>query len=217
MKTIVAFDFDGTIAETIPMCIEAFRISISPYVNHELTTQEIVQTFGRNEIGMVKTFVKKNWEQALCDFYETYTLLHRNTTEPFPGIRELILWLKANQILIALITGKGKKSCSISLKALQMEHVFDEIRYGSEKSPNKAACMKSLMNQYSVSKNNFYYIGDTLQDICACREAGVTCLSAAWQDAPDIDILEKENKGLVFCSVDDLQHYLQKSGNFSTA
>lgn len=30
MFKIVAFDMDGTIADTIPMCIKAFRNSVSP-------------------------------------------------------------------------------------------------------------------------------------------------------------------------------------------
>ncbi|MDS0527673.1 HAD hydrolase-like protein [Clostridium sp. SHJSY1] len=62
MIKMVAFDFDGTIADTIPMCIEAFKKVISPYAGHELTEHEILQTFGLNEIGMVKTFVKINYK-----------------------------------------------------------------------------------------------------------------------------------------------------------
>lgn len=34
MFKIVAFDMDGTIADTIPMCIKAFHNSISPYTDH---------------------------------------------------------------------------------------------------------------------------------------------------------------------------------------
>ena len=52
MFKIVAFDMDGTIADTIPMCITAFRNSVSPYTDHELSSEEILHTFGLNEIGM---------------------------------------------------------------------------------------------------------------------------------------------------------------------
>ena len=210
MKKVVAFDFDGTIAETITMCIEAFCESVSPYSDHELTEQEIVQTFGLNETGMVKAVVKHNWQQALCDFYKRYTALHRAITEPYPGIRELIIWLKAHNVFVALITGKGEQSCAISLKALNMENIFDEILCGSEKSPNKAERIECLLKKHAVSKSDFYYIGDTVQDIYACRKVGVTCLSAAWQDIPYTDILEKENGNLIFYSVAQLQQYLSK-------
>ena len=42
MFKMIAFDMDGTIADTIPLCVEAFRRSVSPYVGHELSEQEIV-------------------------------------------------------------------------------------------------------------------------------------------------------------------------------
>lgn len=58
MIKMVAFDFDGTIADTIPMCIQAFKKAVSPYTGHELTEYEILQTFGLNEIGMLKQLQK---------------------------------------------------------------------------------------------------------------------------------------------------------------
>jgi len=39
---LAAFDFDGTIADTIPMCIKAFRMSVLPYIGYEI--RETVQT-----------------------------------------------------------------------------------------------------------------------------------------------------------------------------
>lgn len=36
MIKLVVFDLDGTIADTIPMCIEAFGKAVSPYAGHTL-------------------------------------------------------------------------------------------------------------------------------------------------------------------------------------
>lgn len=204
MFKMVAFDLDGTIADTIPLCVEAFRKSVSPYVGHELSEQEIVQTFGLNEIGMIKAFVPQKWEVALQDFYCEYTFLHRKVTKPFPGILELLTVLKNQNIILALVTGKGEKSCQISLKELRLEHMFDAICYGSEKAPNKRENIEGLLKEYAISRNQFGYVGDAVSDIRACREAGVTCFSAAWQDSSDIGLLEKENPGSVYSSVENL-------------
>ena len=98
MFKIVAFDMDGTIADTIPMCITAFRNSVSPYTDHELSSEEILHTFGINEIGMVKAIVGQNWEAAIEDFYCQYKSLHNEVTSVFPGILKLIAFLKKKNI-----------------------------------------------------------------------------------------------------------------------
>ena len=91
MIKIAAFDLDGTIADTMPLCMEAFCESVSQYVGHELTEKEVVAAFGLNEIGMVKAVVEEREKQepAIRDFYARYELLHREVTEPFPGILDL--------------------------------------------------------------------------------------------------------------------------------
>lgn len=210
MFKIVAFDMDGTIADTIPMCIKAFRNSVSPYTDHELSEEEILHTFGLNEIGMVKAVVSQNWESAVEDFYLQYESLHSEVTGAFPGILNLLIYLKRKNVTIALITGKGEKSCKITLEKLGLSKVFDEILFGSEISPNKKENMEYLIKKYAVSKDDFCYIGDTVQDIKDCRIVGVTCFSAAWQTSANADILEKENPYHVFYCANDLYEYFNR-------
>jgi phosphoglycolate phosphatase len=209
MIKMVAFDFDGTIADTIPMCIKAFRQSISPYVGHKLTDHEIIQTFGLNEIGMVKAVVKDNWKLALEDFYLYYEKMHINCTEPFFEICDLIKYLKEKNVIVPLITGKGQKSCYISLKKLGMENCFSEIMVGDETRPNKGECILKLLEKYSIKDEEFYYVGDAISDVMVCREAKVNCLSAAWSHGVELKELKKINSEYVFHSISDLQSFLQ--------
>lgn len=73
MIRLVAFDLDGTIGDTIPLCLAAFREATTPYVDHELSDDEIARTFGLNEEGMINQVVSGNSrEKALNDFYVIY-------------------------------------------------------------------------------------------------------------------------------------------------
>ena len=135
MFKIVAFDMDGTIADTIPMCITAFRNSVSPYTDHELSSEEILHTFGINEIGMVKAIVGQNWEAAIEDFYCQYKSLHNEVTSVFPGILKLIAFLKKKNITVALITGKGEKSCTITLEKLGLSEILVSKKFVLFKKP----------------------------------------------------------------------------------
>ena len=156
MIKLVAFDLDGTIGDTIPMCIKAFRQAVSPYAGHLLTDREVVETFGLNEIGMIKSIVPNNWEQALHDFYSLYEKLHYECSEPYEGIPDLIAALRAKGLILALITGKGERSCRITLNEFGMEHDFDEILTGSESENVKAQSLKLLLKNMICFPRNVY-------------------------------------------------------------
>jgi phosphoglycolate phosphatase/pyrophosphatase PpaX len=47
----VIFDLDGTVANTLPLCIQAFRQSIEPLIKRSVSDAEIIGTFGPSEEG----------------------------------------------------------------------------------------------------------------------------------------------------------------------
>lgn len=111
---------------------------------------------------------------------------------------------------MALITGKGKQSCKITLEKLGILKAFDEILYGSEIAPNKKENIEYLLKKYNISKGEFCYIGDTVQDIQTCQKAGVLCLSAAWKKDSNAIALEMENPHYVFRCVKDIYNYFEQ-------
>ena len=111
MIKLVAFDLDGTIGDTIPMCLKALKKAVTPYVTlNDVSENDILETFGLNEKGMIKKLVGYNWENALDDFYVIYEQMHIMCPRPFDGITELIEKLKKKSILIALVK-RRKELC----------------------------------------------------------------------------------------------------------
>ena len=212
MIKLVAFDLDGTIADTIPMCIEAFKQAVSPYASKILSEDDIVKTFGLNEEGMIKEVVSEDWEKALIDFYVKYKEMHTVYIQPFAGIRELITELKKNSIIVSLITGKGQRSCDITLHHFEMEALFDSISIGSPDRNTKA----ELMSKYNTQPAEMVYVGDEFSDITACSKVGIQCLSAAWiASLSKMKKLEKENQGYVFSSIKSLHSFLKKEAHLA--
>ena len=211
MIKLIAFDLDGTIGETVPMCIRAFEKAVSPYAGRTLSEREITQTFGLNEVGMIKMVAGEKWQEALHDFYPVYEKMHEECPEPYEGIRELINTLKKEGILVALITGKGEKSCRITLEQFGMQDLFCSVKTGAEDRPNKAEAIGELLHDCHLAKDEFYYVGDAVSDVTACRKAGVTCLSAAWGTTADIRGLEEANPSNVFFSIGDLSHFMLRT------
>lgn len=209
MIKMVAFDFDGTVADTVSMCIDVFIKALSPYAELKLNKNEIIKTFGQNEIGTVKAITKDKWEPALKDFYYYYEKMHDSCPAPFPKISELIDYLKKRNIIVSLVTGKGQICCDISLKKLGLENCFSDRMVGEEARNNKAESILKLLEKYAVKKDEFYYVGDAPTDITACREVGVTCLSAAWSYGADIENLKKNNPDYIFYNIASLKTFLE--------
>lgn len=213
MIKLVAFDLDGTIADTIPMCIRAFQEAVSSYTHGVLSEEEIIQTFGLNEEGMIKQLVSgDDWLKALDDFYAIYERMHSSCPAPLGGIYEFIQELKDHSIAVALVTGKGAKSCMITLKQFGMEACFERVETGSAEKNRKAEAITDLLRSYHLQVDEMLYIGDAFSDVTACREAGVTCLSAAWLISPEERVrLEAYNPQNVFASIEDLRLFFREA------
>lgn len=207
---LAAFDLDGTLADTIPMSIESFGLAVSPYAGHTLSREEIIQTFGLNEVGMIKAVVKDRWEEALRDYYRIYEELHTRCEEPFDGIVPLIEGLKVRGVIVSLITGKAERSCRITLKRLGIERLFSDVIAGNEHENRKAENILSLLEKYGLSKEECVYIGDAASDVAASRKAGVRCLSAAWSESADRDALREINPGNVYENITSLAQVFEQ-------
>mgnify|MGYP000054931313 FL=1 len=58
MIKLVAFDLDGTIGDTIPMCLQSLKKAVTPYVTlNDVSENDILETFGLNEKGMIKNLL----------------------------------------------------------------------------------------------------------------------------------------------------------------
>jgi phosphoglycolate phosphatase len=208
MIKLVAFDLDGTTGETIPLCIKSFKDAVYSYSGKELSDEDIIQTFGLNVEGMMKKALGKGWERALNDYYILYQKMHIMCPEPFEGIKELITKLKIRHVLATLVTGKGKRTCQITLQQFGMENCFDAIETGSPDKNIKTEALINLQNKYELSSDELVYVGDTVSDVISCKQAGVQCLSAAWAKSSDLKQLQEYNEGYVFQTIQSLQEYI---------
>ncbi|MBM7541190.1 HAD family hydrolase [Amphibacillus cookii] len=147
MKAII-FDFDGTLANTLPICFYAFQNVFQKFDNKDLSPEAIKAMFGPFETGIIKeNLLNANKEQAIEWYYEKYAEHHHALVEPNNDIVNLIKFLKEKGLKLGIVTGKAKRSLDISLEALQMENIFDVIITGDdviEPKPNPEGINKAL-------------------------------------------------------------------------
>ena len=68
----IIFDFDGTLADTIPLCCAAFREVAQRRLGRDYSDAEIVAMFGPSEVGIFQEVAGDRWEVCLEDFLAIY-------------------------------------------------------------------------------------------------------------------------------------------------
>jgi len=131
----VLFDLDGTLGNTIPICLGAFRSAIEPFAGRAISDAEIIATFGPCEEGTVHVLAPGHAAEALAGYLHHYAILHESCTAPFAGIPEMLTDLKARGVKLALVTGKGQGSADISMERMNLTPYFEHIEVGSSARP----------------------------------------------------------------------------------
>jgi Predicted phosphatases len=209
MKAVI-FDFDGTIGETMPIILEAFRGAIEPFTGKHISDEDIIAAFGPSEEGIIKAFLPDAYEQGITSYYRIYKELHYICPKPYDGIKNILKYLKDHNIITALVTGKGKISCQISLSLFGLEESFDLIETGSVEGQCKEEGIQKVIQRFHLDPQETYYVGDAASDIDCARRAGVAILSAAWSDYADIQELEKKKPDRMFSTTSEFIQYLEK-------
>lgn len=200
----VIFDFDGTVADSLPLCVAAFRKAIEPLAGRTVSDAEVLATFGPSEEGTITALIPQHFERGLIDYHACYRELHRTCPAPFEGIRDIIAFLKAQGLRTALVTGKGAKSLAISLEHLDLQDAFEQVRTGSPWGLNKVTGLKEVLDSFGISPQEALYIGDMPSDVTAAREVGMPVCAAAWCPGTDAATLLKQRPDYFCASVSTL-------------
>jgi HAD superfamily hydrolase (TIGR01549 family) len=205
----VIFDLDGTIGDTLPLCIKAFRHSIEPLIGRAVSNAEIVATFGPSEEGTIMALAPGHYDKGVTDYLQHYETFHDMCPTPFEGIADLLQTLKEKEVRIAMVTGKGKYSTAISLKQFGLENYFEFIETGMPSGPRKPEGIQLVLDQFSdLAKEEVIYVGDAPSDITASRKVGIPVIAAAWADTTEAEKLKELAPDEIFYTISDFAAWL---------
>ncbi len=203
------FDLDGTLGDTLPICLEAFRLTFQKFTGKIFVDDEISVYFGRTEEGVVNQVVPDNAASAVEFYQKTYERLHQSLTAPFPGIKEVLSLLREKGARLAVVTGKGPDSAVVSMKYLGLQPYFEYLETGTPAGPNKPEAVQQVLQKWGIRPDETAYVGDTPYDMEAALSVGVHPLGAGW--APKA-ALSPHNPGaalMVFTTVKQFSEWMQ--------
>lgn len=202
------FDFDGTLANTIPLCVHALQQAVERTTGKTYSDEEIIAEFGITEEGILRKLVGEQYELAVNEFLELYEAGHPEISL-LDGMEALLKRLRNSGVKLGVVTGKGAGSAGISAEYLGLRSYFDEIRTGSDERDVKAANIVGLLEVFGVAADEAAYVGDAVSDLAGAREAGVTAIAAAWAPTADAAQLEEAGADVVCRTVRELVAWIE--------
>lgn len=202
------FDLDGTLGDSLPICIAAFQEAVEPFIKTKLPESEITRYFGISEEGIISTLLPNNVNDGLAYFWECYNKLLDKNPDPFPGVKELLQKLRDNGIFITMVTGKSMKTARITLEKYGILDFFSDIYAGSPTGEVKDHCINELITKHKLDKSKTVYIGDAVSDITASKNCDIRVIAAGWASTADIPSLTASNPDYIFQSFSEFSEFL---------
>lgn len=185
-KSTYIFDFDGTLANTLPLCFDCFRKVFKKFNGINMTDLEIQKQFGPSEEVIIKRNLKSKIDtvKAIELFYTLYEQQHDYFVNKnmISQVFFLLNNLKQNQKDLGMVTGKGYRSLEISLAKLGFKDYFDVIITDDDvinHKPDSEGLLKAL-KVLNSSPENAVFLGDSSADIGAGKKANVTTVGVQW-------------------------------------
>lgn len=211
MKNSFIFDFDGTIAETIPVTLKAIEAAYADNGLPVPSDAEIVAHFGANEYGMFLKMTPDHADELFEAYIREFVAVHKKFPQkPFDGIVAAIRKIRDAGWKIGLVTGKHIRAAEEAIEIYGLSGLFDDIRCGGINGSIKTQNISELLDIWSIAPQNTWYIGDVVSDVIDARAAGVHPLSAAWTHAniTAIASLEAAKPEEIFTSVESFNKWL---------
>lgn len=210
MLKALVFDLDGTIGDTIPLCVEAFKRAIAATSGRGISDATIKAHFGPNEGGMLRILVPEKPDEALSVYLSAYETLHDDMCpRPFDGMLDILGNAKRKGYRVAMVTGKGWESADITLRHFDIAKYFESVGTGSHKAAMKEANLRKFFAATKLAPNEVAYVGDTVSDIHESRLAGVRVFSAAWAKTADVQALEAAKPDRLFRTVPEFAAFIE--------
>jgi len=182
-KTML-FDFDGTLADTLPVCFHAFQEVFKKYDSRLVSNEEIIRMFGPSEVGIIEQNLRNRHhiKEAIEDYYHSYDQEHQRLVHTNNEILALIRLLQEKGIQYAVVTGKARRSYEISVRHLFPTGTFNLSITGDDvinPKPHPEGIF-TAMNLLNASAEETLYIGDSTADIQAGLSAHVKTVGVNW-------------------------------------
>jgi len=196
MKNIkyIIFDFDGTIADTLPFSFQKF-LEMAKLLNIDnLSDKEIIKEIRTKSYQeLLMGSFKKAWLKLpdvinLIKNMQVELEKEMENIKFFPGVKDLLYDLKKRGYKLSIISSNRIENINKFIKHNKL-NVFNFV-HGKTDLFGKAGYLGKFLTDFKLDKSEVIYIGDEIRDVEACKKAKIKIIGVAW-GLHTVDALKK--------------------------
>ncbi len=203
----VVFDFDGTIAQSLPLILKIYNRSYAKrYKLPQVKNPEKIRDLSLKELKRM----------THLSFFKIFFIMRRiknqfgddiDDLKIKKGIKEVIQEL-SKKYTLGIVSTNSEKNISIFLKKHKIDNKFKFI-YAADTFSQKYGVLKKAMEKFRLNNKNTIYIGDEVQDIIAGRKLKINLISVLWGINSE-KLLKKEKPDFIARKPKDIVTFLKK-------
>ena len=184
-KTYI-FDLDGTLLSTLADLAASTNYALRTHHMPERSLDEVRRFVGNGVKKLMERAIPDGlnnplFEETFATFRQHYMQHNLDTTQPYPGIMQLLEQLKAEGKNIAVVSNKFYAATRELCR-----HFFGDLvpvaigeREDIRKKPAPDTVIEAL-RELGVDKEGAVYIGDSDVDIMTAKNSDMPCVSVLW-------------------------------------
>lgn len=188
------FDLDGTLLSTLEDLAASCNYALKTNGMPERTIEEVRRFVGNGVKKLMERAIpggleNEKFDKTYEDFRHHYMMHNLDTTQPYPGVMEMLEELKARGKNIAVVSNKFYAATQALCR-----HFFGDLvdvaigeREDIRKKPAPDTVIEA-MRQLHVTNKKAVYIGDSDVDVMTAENSGMPCISVLW-GFRDLDFL----------------------------
>jgi HAD superfamily hydrolase (TIGR01549 family) len=179
----VIFDFDGTIADTLPFTFEKI-VQLSKKYRIKKEKDELIEKISQlTPQELIKEF-KISWFKVpfiLWEIKQSQKALFKeiDKIKIFPGIKTLLKELKKKGIKIYIYSSNFKKNIVKFLEKEKINQYFENV-YVGRNLLGKDKDLLNILKKEGLKNDEVYYVADEIRDVLACQKVKIKMIGVLW-------------------------------------
>ncbi|AAZ18128.1 probable phosphoglycolate phosphatase [Psychrobacter arcticus 273-4] len=194
-KTLIIFDWDGTLMDSIGLIVESMHIAGKAH-GFTTTDKAVKDIIGLSLMkGIELLYPQASAEQKLLiqQSYADYYIANSQRTPFFAPIENMLQTLQQQNRRLAVATGKKRKGLDRVLDASDSHHYFVMTRCADEAGSKPDPQMLTDILQCTEQQvSDAVFIGDSIYDIQMANSLGMTSIAVNYGTASSDELAAQQ-------------------------